>query len=609
MAEVSTDELLQALEDGEHLRSGTASNASSSGTADANNNTGAMTGSSLVRRLLPVSNARQTRHSPTPQGTTHRFGTTRRAGARPAPVGTTVTPTASAPATDTPAGISARLSPESASNLMLSAWARGLPAHETIAAMGDYTTGSSGTAYRSTSTAAASTSPRGVGTGTPAIVQALGDAFRIPLPASVPSGNGGGYSAPASIGDSTWRTLSGTHAVGAGSLARVGSGGSSTGGGLRGPMSPPGRFRDYGRDEGWSNRDQEGGGHSDEFGEGIVVVPDLGDRDVESEVHALLAVHGIESRLGSQAGGSGNGWGDGVARTVSADTETSAGAQTVQEFETYMRTLNGALSESEGGGEGDDVDADENVEDDEDDNGHDGADGEDYHAWFLRALGSLDNGSVAFDDAIGAAHRMYADEEAGRRARAEVSGGGAYADMDEDDEDDEDEDRMIVDEDDNDERLDEREDGYGHENEFNDLDFEYFECASRSGSPFAGSYHPHTSTHTFPSSSATSAPWSARRYGSHAWPPSHIPPMRKAGCVTGASAGAYRYFEDLDIAGLCFDPWGEKMYAAGVGSGKEFYFGSSGAGGAGDESHGAGAVVEWSVRGADKRWWVDDGWM
>lgn len=45
------------------------------------------------------------------------------------------------------------------------------------------------------------------------------------------------------------------------------------------------------------------------------------------------------------------------------------------------------------------------------------------------------------------------------------------------------------------------------------------------------------------------------------------------------------YKDDLDIAGTCFDPSGSHIYVAS----KE-------------------SVVEWSLRDAGKRWWVDQSW-
>lgn len=109
--------------------------------------------------------------------------------------------------------------------------------------------------------------------------------------------------------------------------------------------------------------------------------------------------------------------------------------------------------------------------------------------------------------------------------------------------------------------------------------------------------------------------------------------------------------DDLDVAGMCFDPWGERMYVAGVksarlqshpsldspgaGSGGRMRMsgpgvgymtfapssppserlqgyegvGGIGIGGTGDMGLGPGVVVEWGVRGAEKRFWVDEGWM
>jgi hypothetical protein len=43
--------------------------------------------------------------------------------------------------------------------------------------------------------------------------------------------------------------------------------------------------------------------------------------------------------------------------------------------------------------------------------------------------------------------------------------------------------------------------------------------------------------------------------------------------------------EDLDLAGMCFDPSGAFIYVASVDG-----------------------VAEWSVRGAEKRWWCGSGW-
>ncbi len=317
-------------------------------------------------------------------------------------------------------------------------------------------------------------------------------------------------------------------------------------------------------------------------GEGIVVVPDLGDRDVESEVHALLAVHGIDSRLGSSSG-SGDASGL-MARTHSGNTDAtattsdSAGTQTAMEYESYVRDSWADIDNEE-----------ENMEEDEDTEHAD----EDHQAWFLRALtstlgstggdalsalegrrGSMDEDNRTDSQiqyAIRRERRNFREMEARLRGYHEAA------------------DRMEVD--------DDREDEDGDD----DLDFE---CASRgstsrSGSPHSGGIRSSASTaaSSWPRDGpyASPSPWAATRK-----PASRAPP----------SPASYKYFEDLDIAGICFDPWGEKMYVAGTGSGPAFSFNSTTPGAAtGRENFGAGAVVEWSVRGADKRWWVDDGWM
>ncbi|KAF9533930.1 hypothetical protein CPB83DRAFT_902617 [Crepidotus variabilis] len=176
-----------------------------------------------------------------------------------------------------------------------------------------------------------------------------------------------------------------------------------------------------------------------------------------------------------------------------------------------------------------------------------------------------------------------------------------------------------------------------------------------------GAYHSASAYHSSsPSSPSTSTP-----------PLTHQTPSKLPNLT---------YPDDLDIAGICFDPWGEKMYVAGVksahlhplhhplhsshgglgspatgpwtGSGRSrgpsgmggpgIYFappfgstmhgtaspvstegerpdhrhrghsrglGGIGIGGTGDMGLGPGVVVEWGVRGAEKRFWVDEGWM
>jgi hypothetical protein len=95
-------------------------------------------------------------------------------------------------------------------------------------------------------------SPRRSSSGTPQprIIQALNDAFRVSTPS---------YSPPSSISDSTWRTIRPSHVrnVREGGVGAGGAGGAS------------------------------GNGTGDDYDE-IVVIPSLGDRNLESEVHALL---------------------------------------------------------------------------------------------------------------------------------------------------------------------------------------------------------------------------------------------------------------------------------------------------------------------------------
>jgi hypothetical protein len=80
--------------------------------------------------------------------------------------------------------------------------------------------------------------------------------------------------------------------------------------------------------------------------------------------------------------------------------------------------------------------------------------------------------------------------------------------------------------------------------------------------------------------------------------PSPIPAQAQDRTPPGLSASSQRrsrekkprateigYRDDLDIAGTCFDPTGRYIYVAS----KE-------------------SVVEWSLRDADKRWWLEQSW-
>lgn len=93
----------------------------------------------------------------------------------------------------------------------------------------------------------------GGGRGTPSIVHEIGDAFRV------------AYSPPESIGDSTWRTLLGTS---------------------RSPAPAPSTSQtsveEAAPDTMWQS----------DFDD-IVVIPPLGNTEEESEIHALLQMHGM----------------------------------------------------------------------------------------------------------------------------------------------------------------------------------------------------------------------------------------------------------------------------------------------------------------------------
>ncbi len=64
---------------------------------------------------------------------------------------------------------------------------------------------------------------------------------------------------------------------------------------------------------------------------------------------------------------------------------------------------------------------------------------------------------------------------------------------------------------------------------------------------------------------------------------SFSPPARRISVVREEEAAAGT--DGLDIAGVCFDPTGGYVYVATTES-----------------------VAEWSISGAEKRWWIDDGW-
>ncbi|KAF9473910.1 hypothetical protein BDN70DRAFT_915510 [Pholiota conissans] len=543
----------------------------------------------VIRRLLPVSNARRSGHASSSPGTSTNTRPTRtfapsqsaavhlanRAAARAHSRSHSAMEMGSGSSSLTPA---TRLPSASAARLTAGAGRRSMSASASSSA----TLSTSGTPVPASRPASTS--------GTPAIVQALGDAFRIPVPASA-------YSAPASIGDSTWRTL-GSDWRELGLLSRLNAASASASG-----ADPSGTNGEVGPSNA-SHRREAFDTHMDDgdADEGIVVVPDLGDRDVESEVHALLAVHGIQSRLGGREAPSRHS----TESSDNADGVMDPTSQVPHPFDAYMNDED-AIQE-----DGADIDVDD--EEERAENGQ--TNEEDHQAWFMRALASLHDVGGGAD-----VQSLYAEADGEDDERVE------------DGYDVRDEDRMRVDEEgeENRENVDAR--GEGDEDE--DLDFE---CASRgsnsrSGSPLASSgIRGPGPAATSPLAHTSSSPSSSRRYGSHGlslppWPSTLSPSSSSSFAKNAATRDLkYVYYEDLDIAGLCFDPWGERMYVSGVGMGgnsgygmhgvhahgtaevRAGMFGYSNSGNAG-EGTGVGAVVEWVVRGAEKRWWVDDGWM
>lgn len=418
----------------------------------------------------------------------------------------------------------------------------------------------------------------------PGVVQALGDAFRIPVSA---------YSAPSSIEDSTWRTIDDEMDRRRREMGRTtGVAPRNTPFARTPPMpslhaladyvlEPSNHVRDLRddvleemrEDEGALSRrirreesalirdtvfgrdffeDEEGGSDSDttEYApagstamddgyleerhparsdDGIVVVPDLGDRDVESEVHAVLAEHGIRSRLGRRRS-----YDDSERR----DSEIGA----------------------------DDSGDDYTTETDRDTNtGSTNAD-YDYPLYGRRSrrrrrftLPPVE--LVVFDEA---------DEDAAV----------------------EEEDRMDVD--------DVHEEGDG------DVEEEDTDCISdgnsRSGSPAVGS----TSGSSHLDRNYEDEIDYGFDYGAYY---SGSPPSSSQSKLPKLA-----YYDDLDIAGFCFDPWGERLYVAGTGAGLDIGARGLFSGAFGNPvrsvgRHDLGTIIEWGVRGADKRFWVDEGWI
>ena len=387
-------------------------------------------------------------------------------------------------------------------------------------------------------------------TRTPGIVQALGDTFRIPgvgvSPSSPPrptSSGSGTYSPPASIGDSTWRTLGGGAGPSTTTIAR--------------PATPPwarlvdlasehaeenqnqNHDRDDDDDDGMTVDDYDARMNmvlpdhdwelptarhrlnfaGDDLDESMFVVPDLGDRGVESDVHALLAVHGIPSRSPEGSAGGSNG---------SGGDEADEGYRSYADMDRFM------------------------------------------YNYFDTELGHpVSRGAVGAE--YSSSHQEEPQEES---------------------------DGMDVD-------GDER-----HHDEEGDEEEEDTESPSDEDSSRVGS--PANASRRIRSSGSPSWQLASPTSRGHTPTPSDNKPLHSS--LTSSrgnmSTRKYGYYDGLDIAGMCFDPWGERMYVAGVGIG----IGSPGrlVGMRGSlvsgEGVGMGAVVEWGVNGAEKRWFVDDGW-
>ena len=428
------------------------------------------------------------------------------------------------------------------------------------------------------------------------VVQALGDAFRVPIP---------GYSAPASIGDSTWRTLGfdGTTVGAHASSSNTGSGSGTRRGIISGSTAPSSAPASLPQDdEVWTSSwgqslgilaagDHDGNptffdGHQHDrgrhenadYGEGddeggILVIPSFGDRTVENDVHALLEVHGIASRLPNGSEGSGD---NDVGRASRPEQRprprrTRIPSYRFLEEEEEARAVRDA-----------DVDADGEVDADVNDTNTGSSHG-DYE--YYPPGGSL---SSRRRRRMGVEILGYSEHEF--RLREDEQGV---------------DDRMDVD-------MDMDMGGGAEENcESEESEDEEVHNSTRTRrsirqSSSAGPMHSSFSSRRYGTSSNTGASTSIASTGTHQR--SSIP-FPKGDARTGQNqsrnfaqnygyGSLYGYYDDLDLAGICFDPSGERMYVAGVGTGSPS-----------SDSVGAGAVVEWSIRGAEKRWWVEEeGW-
>jgi hypothetical protein len=428
------------------------------------------------------------------------------------------------------------------------------------------------------------------------VVQALGDVFRVPIP---------GYSAPASIGDSTWRTLGFDGTTVGGSEGGISSN-TGFGSGTRGqrgirlgstapPSAPTSPLQD---DEVWTGDWAQSGDHdrspvyldghqhdherheNADYGEGddeaggILVIPSLGDRAVENDVHALLEVHGIASRLSNGSESSGDSSVERTARQRPRRRRMRIPSYRFLEEEEEDRST-------------------ENIRDvDLDAEGEVDAEVEDMNT------GSSHGDYEYFPGGSSSSHRTRRRLGAGIRQELgyEHDFGGVV------EEEEQGMDDMDVDVD-----MDMgggvEEDCESEESE-DEEDRDSTRTRVIRQSPFAGYTHSSLSSRRYGTNAGAST-----STGSTGTPSSiPFPKSNTHGQNPGHNYGygsRYGYYDDLDLAGICFDPSGERMYVAGNG------FGSPGGGNGGVDSDvvGAGAVVEWSVRGAEKRWWVEEeGW-
>ena len=425
------------------------------------------------------------------------------------------------------------------------------------------------------------------------VVQALGDAFRVPIP---------GYSAPASIGDSTWRTLGfdGTTAGGEGGTSNNAGSGSGTRGqrGVRlGSTAPPSAPSPPQDDEVWTgdwaqplaagDHDRSPGyldGHHDHerYGEGddeagdILVIPSLGDRAVENDVHALLEVHGIASRLSNGSESSGESGVERTARQRPRPRRMRVNPYRFLEEEEDRSTENTRDV---------DLDADGEVDAEVDD----------------MNTGSSHGDYEYYPGGSSSTHRTRL---VGLAAGIRQGLGYAEHDLVEEEEEQEMDDRMDVDVD-----VDMgggvEEDCESEESE-DEGDRNSTRTRAIRQSPFAGYTHSPLSPRRYGTGSSSNA--GASTSSGSTGTPSSIPFPKSNTYGQNQSqnpahnygyGSRYGYFDDLDLAGMCFDPSGERMYVVGNG------FGSPDGG----NVVGAGAVVEWGIRGAEKRWWVEEeGW-